>query len=89
MLPYDGANPLLAGSLIFGQSRTTALAPSDLIDATELLFARLKPERLASTVSRPLPQLSDRSLRDDAAAGDNARVLASVREMFAFEDVTG
>lgn len=58
---------------------------ADLAAATDLLVRYLKRERIPAVVRRPVARLGNRSLLDLVAAGDSALMLATCREMFAFE----
>ena len=62
-------------------------AVADLAAATDLLVHYLKRDRIAAVVRRPVARMSDRSLVDLLADGQTREILATCREMFAFERV--
>ena len=66
--------------------RTGAL--SDLAAATDLLLRYLKRDRIPAVVRRPIPTLGGDSLTDLLTRGDTAQVLATCRDMFAFEQAS-
>ena len=63
--------------------RSEAIA--DLAAATDLLVHYLKRDRIAAVVRRPVGRMSNRSLLDLLAHGQTPLILATCREMFAFE----
>ena len=63
--------------------RSEAIA--DLAAATDLLVHYLKRDRIAAVVRRPVGRMSHRSLLDLLAHGQTPLILATCREMFAFE----
>lgn len=60
-------------------------AVADLAAATDLLVHYLKRDRIPAVVRRPVARMSDRSLLDLLADGQTQVILATCREMFAFE----
>ncbi len=60
-------------------------AVADLAAATDLLVHYLKRDRIAAVVRRPVASRRGRSLVDLLAAGRTQTILATCRDMFAFE----
>ncbi len=59
-----------------------------LLEATLLLEAHVKRDRIPSVVRRCAPGLTHRSLLDMATAGDSPGVLAACEAMFAYNAIT-
>jgi predicted transcriptional regulator len=63
--------------------RTEAVA--DLAAATDVLVHYLKRDRIPAVVRRPIARMRNRSLLDLLAKGQTQAILATCRDMFAFE----
>ena len=62
-----------------------AEAAADLAAATDLLVHYLKRDRIPAVVRRPIARMRNRSLLDLLAKGQTQVILATCRDMFAFE----